>query len=597
MKIIDKIHQDIEAERPFYSFEFFPPKTPAGLANLTARIERLSRLHPRFVDVTWGAGGSTSDLTMDIVCRTQDVAGLDTMMHLTCTNISRDSLVQTIDRARELGIRNILALRGDPPHGADHWQAVEGGLSYASELVELIRDRHGDWFCIGVAGYPHGHAEAESLQQDLKHLKIKVDAGADFIITQLFYDAQSYERYRALCAEVGVRCPIVPGIMPIHNYRSFRKVTQLCRDVPDSLREGLEEIKSDDQAVRQLGNEVVIDLCQRLLEAGAPGLHFYTLNLEGSVRHILRELKMVPGAVERALPWRRSANENRSISEDVRPIFWANRPASYLARTSEWDEFPNGRWGDSSSPAFGDLSDHHWFHNVISARRRLRWWGREPTEMSDVVDVFVRYCQGEIGATPFSYRPLALESDRIREQLVRLNRVGLLTINSQPRVNGAPSTDPEVGWGGPDGCVYQKAYVEFFLRKEGLDALLGVLELHPMITFHAIDSDGTSISNCDTVTAVTWGVFPGIEVLQPTVVDPASFVVWKDEAFELWHTMWADLYPPDSPSRRLIDSMREELVLVNIVDNDFVAGDLWAVLDEVAEALEQAGLVSPAASS
>lgn len=580
MKINEKIQADIDARRPFYSFEFFPPKTEAGCANLYARIERMARLHPRFIDVTWGAGGSTADLTMDIVRTTQDLTGLDTMMHLTCTNLPRDAIAKTLDLAREAGIQNLLALRGDPPRGADGWETCADGLSYASELVEFIRARHGDWFSVGVAGYPHAHEEAESLDTDIGWLQHKLALGADFVITQLFYDAASYVQFVEKCRAVGITAPIIPGIMPIHNYRSFRKVTQLCPDIPKEIDVALHGMRNDDAAVRDYGTEVVVDLCQKLLDAGAPGLHFYTLNLEGSVMRILDALKLVPDSVSRTLPWRRSANANRSCKEEVRPIFWANRPHSYLARTNDWDEFPNGRWGDSESPAYGDLNDHHWFHRILPAKRRLRMWGEAPATVDDVSSVFVGYCNGEVGATPFSTSRLALESGRIKDSLVRLNRSGLWTINSQPRIDAAPSEDPAVGWGGAGGYVYQKAYVEFFIDADRLPALLQCFRTHPAVTFHAINARGESYTNWEGTNAVTWGVFPGREVLQPTIVDTLSFVEWKDEAFGLWMSMWGELYEEGTPSRELFERLQRRLFLVNVVDNDYVSGDLWDVLND-----------------
>lgn len=579
MKIIDKLRAAKSAGTAFHSLEFFPAKTDAGLENLYARVERLGRLHPLFIDVTWGAGGSTAELTMDICMHTQNVCGLDTMMHLTCTNMGRDALAAVLDRARAEGIQNLMALRGDPPLGQDRWRAADEGFSHAIDLVRFARERHGDWFSIGVAGYPHGHDEAPSLDVDIGFLREKVDAGADFVVTQLFYDARSYLAYVEKCRAAGITCPILPGIMPIHNYRSFRKVTELCPDVPAEVRAHLDEIQHDDELVLAYGVDVVASLCRELLDGGAPGIHFYTLNLESAVTSLLHDLHLVPGTVVRDRPWRRSAHARRSAEEDVRPIFWANRPHSYLARTATWDAFPNGRWGDSRSPAFGDLSEHHWFHKVLPAQRRLAAWGAEPRTVDDLTQVFVRYCRDEIPATPWSYRPLALESDLIRDRLARINAGGLYTINSQPRVDGAPSEDTAVGWGSPGGFVYQKAYVEFFLDKARLPALLELLARHPNLTFHAIDADGHSHTNSRGVVAVTWGVFPGTEVLQPTVVDPATFTVWKDEAFGLWSSMWASLYPEGSPSRALVEGMRERLVLVNLVDNDYRAGDLWAVLD------------------
>lgn len=440
-----------------------------------------------------------------------------------------------------------------------------------------MRDRWGDEFGIAVAGYPEGHAEADSYQRDLEHLKAKIDAGADFVVTNMFYDSDSFIRFADDCRAAGIVCPIIPGLMPIHNYRSFSQLSQFCR-VPLELRAAIEPIQNDDAAVKDYGVELLLQMCRRLLDAGAPGLHFYTLNLEQAVTRILHELELAPQRVERVLPWRSTAQVVRP-KEDVRPIFWSNRPRSYLARTMAWDEFPNGRWGDSQSPAFGDLADYHLNHLQIVPKNRREMWGESLASRADVYQVFADFCAGEISAIPWYDRRLEPESDLIRDQLVRFNRGGLLTINSQPRVDGAPSTDAAVGWGGPGGTVYQKAYLEFFVSAERLPLLLATFRDNPALSYHAISRAGEAHSNCDTVNAVTWGVFPGREVLQPTVVDPRSFEVWKDEAFDLWLSMWGSIYPPDSSSRRLLQHIHDTFFLVNVVDNDFTNGDLFAVLE------------------
>jgi methylenetetrahydrofolate reductase (NADPH) len=541
----------------------------------------MGRLHPMFVDITWGAGGSTADLSLEIAANVQNLTGLQVMLHLTCTNLSRERLREVLHETRELGIQNILALRGDPPRGADRWTTPPGGLARAVDLVRFIREEHGDYFGICVAGYPGGHPEATSCEQDLQHLRAKVDAGADFVITQLFYDCDLYLRFVDDCRTMGIDCPILPGIMPIHNYQSFVRVTRLAGDVPSRLLDALEPIRNDDAAVREYGIDLVVKMCRRLEEHGVPGLHFYTLNLELAVAAILAEVGLVPERVERPLPWRRSANVKRRPHEDVRPIFWSNRPRSYLARTLSWDEFPNGRWGDMRSPAFGELVDHHLTQMHLGLAERRRLWGESLHDLEDVVSVFVRFCRGEIAAIPWYDSPLSTESEGIRERLVDLNRNGFLTINSQPRVDGAPSDHPDFGWGGQGGIVCQKAYLELFVDGRRLPALLDVFGRHDSLTFHAVNKNGNAFTNCDRVNAVTWGVFPGAEIIQPTVVDPASFMVWKDEAFALWLSLWGACYPEGSESRRLIQEIHDTFFLVNVVDNDFVSGNLWAVFDEV----------------
>jgi len=202
MKIIDKINA-LGEEECFYSYEYFPPKTPAGVTNLYARIDRMAATAPLFVDCTWGAGGSTSDLTLEICKTVQEYMGVDIMMHLTCTNMAVDTLYSALKEAKATGIQNILALRGDPPHGKE-WTKCEDGFANAVDLVKFIRKEHGDYFGIGVAGYPEGHEQAESYEKDLEYTKEKIDAGADFIVTQLFYDVDAFIKYVADCRKIGI---------------------------------------------------------------------------------------------------------------------------------------------------------------------------------------------------------------------------------------------------------------------------------------------------------------------------------------------------------------------------------------------------------
>merc|ERR1719399_132309 len=209
-----------------------------------------------WIDVTWGAGGSTADKTMEICINAQKYHGLNVMMHLTCTNMPVESLKAALDECKANGICNILALRGDPPAGVNtgEWKQVEGGFCYATDLVKYIRQEFGDYFCIGVAGYPEVHLESESAEDDLKHLKEKIDAGGDLIVTQLFYDNQEFLKFVKKCRELGITVPILPGIMPIQSYSGFKKMTSLCKTkVPDHINEGLEPLEDDEQKVKDYG--------------------------------------------------------------------------------------------------------------------------------------------------------------------------------------------------------------------------------------------------------------------------------------------------------------------------------------------------------
>ncbi|KAF8948110.1 hypothetical protein BGZ52_007177, partial [Haplosporangium bisporale] len=262
-----------------------------------------------------------------------------------------------------------------------------------------------------------------------------------------------------------------------------------------------------------------------------------------------------------------SFDEKRK-EESVRPIFWSNRAKSYISRTDNWDEFPNGRWGDSRSPAFGDL-DRYGVYLKYTADEAIQNWG-SPNNLEDICKLFVKYCHGETLTLPWSDQALALESGTIRDRLVELNSLGYLTINSQPAVNGAKSDDKIFGWGPKGGYVYQKAYLEFFVSPETLEKLKHRITKFSSITYNAINKAGdlhTNTNGCKP-NAVTWGVFPGREVVQPTIVELSSFEAWKDEAFALWE-QWSKCYPQQSKPRELLSEMAQQWYLVNIVNNDY----------------------------
>ncbi|TYI06334.1 hypothetical protein ES332_A10G151600v1 [Gossypium tomentosum] len=230
MKVIEKI-QSLQEGKVVFSFEFFPPKTEDGVDNLFERMDRMVAHNPSFCDITWGAGGSTADLTLDIANKMQNIICVETMMHLTCTNMPVEKIDHALQTIKSNGIQNVLALRGDPPHGQDKFVQVEGGFSCALDLVKHIRSKYGDYFGITVAGYPgnDGVATPEAYQNELAYLKRKVDAGADLIVTQLFYDTDIFLKFVNDCRQIGINCPIVPGIMPINNYKGFLRMTGFCK--------------------------------------------------------------------------------------------------------------------------------------------------------------------------------------------------------------------------------------------------------------------------------------------------------------------------------------------------------------------------------
>eukprot|EP01128_Nolandella_sp_AFSM9_P010224 TRINITY_DN7037_c0_g1_i1.p1 TRINITY_DN7037_c0_g1~~TRINITY_DN7037_c0_g1_i1.p1 ORF type:complete len:841 (-),score=260.30 TRINITY_DN7037_c0_g1_i1:78-2600(-) len=577
-KISDLMKEKAEKGEAFYSFEYFPPRTDQGLINLYARLERMARMKPLFMDVTWGAGGSTSDLTTEICLTIQKFINVNANMHLTCTNMPVEKFEAALKTAKENNMKNILALRGDPPRGQE-WTKVEGGFENAIDLVKYIRKNYGDYFCISVAGYPEKHVDCESYELDLQNLKAKVDAGADLIITQLFYDIDAFFKFVKDCRDLGITVPILPGIMPIRNYGSLIRMCKLGgSNLPQSILDDLEPIKDDDRAVQQYGVKQCAEMCQKLLDGGVPGLHFYTLNLERMTKEVLMKLELVkPENLVRPLPWSGPGGRHK---EDVRPIYWANRPRAYVSRTEDWDEYPNGRWGDSGSPSFSTLDDHHLLHNVIPEATRRKVWGEPKTEQ-DVFNVFVKYIEGKIDRLPWNDTALQAETGVILNQVVALNKLGFLTVNSQPRVNGASSSDKSFGWGPSGGTVYQKAYVEFFCSKDNFELLKKLMPKYPSLSFQAVNKAGEHEGNLTDVSAVTWGVWPSSEIKQPTIVDPNIFMnVWKDEAYGLWETSWGSLYEEGSESKKVISGIADSYYLVNIIDNNFIDGDIFSIFRE-----------------
>jgi methylenetetrahydrofolate reductase (NADPH) len=284
---------------PVFSFEFFPPKSDEGEANLRRALRELSPLAPDFVSVTYGAGGTTRDRTVDIVASLRQEFGLEAMAHFTCVNATVDDLRTTLDRMRDAGVENVLALRGDPPEGQDRWTQTEGGLEHSTELVALMEAEYG--FAIGAACFPETHIDAVDAESDLRHLREKVEAGARFLITQLFFDNTAYDEFVARARDAGIDVPIIPGIMPITNVHQIKRITALCgSEIPARLRYALESRADEPEAVSELGVAYATLQCAELLANGAPGVHFYTLNRSPATRAIL-------GALRLMRPWERTA--------------------------------------------------------------------------------------------------------------------------------------------------------------------------------------------------------------------------------------------------------------------------------------------------
>jgi len=316
--------RDDKSKGHSFSFEYYPPKTPKGVEVLYKRFWRMCQQKPLFADVTWGAGGSTSDLTLELTSNAKSMFHFEMNMHMTCTNIAKETVEIALRKAKENGIKNIMALRGDPPKGEEKWVALEGGFTCALDLIKYIKKKYGNYFCLSCAGYPEGHpnaitdvdeAELETLSvtekhrlvrlngkymvcrdkdfaQEIAYLKKKVDAGAEIIVTQLFYDVKAFAAFVKTCREVGIIVPILPGIMPVTSYAGFQRMIGFCKTrVPEDLFTAMEKVKDDKEAFTALGLDFVTNMCQTILNDGlSPHLHFYCLNKELAVYTIMKRL-------------------------------------------------------------------------------------------------------------------------------------------------------------------------------------------------------------------------------------------------------------------------------------------------------------------
>lgn len=677
---MDKITDKIAALPPdadYFSLEFFPPKTAMGFANLRSRLERMARaLKPTFVNVTWGAGGSTAQKSLELAEICQRELGLTTCLHLTCTNMNKQLIDEALEDAKVLGVRNILALRGDPPRAEykdeneDPGAADGDEFKWSVDLVKYIRKNHGDYFCIGVAGYPEGHADeshplGQSLEHDLPYLVEKVEAGADFIMTQLFFDIKAYDDFETKLRQhpsgAFKDIIIIPGLMPIQNYQMIKRTTKLSHArLPDELMERLDEVKKDDEKVKEVGVDILSELVGQIREIksrtpGPKGFHFYTLNLEKAVSFILERTDLIPpdtpdnetavaddllavvpkievnGGGSRdnvsqqhlavsSSAARRQSNvssepRNRVIISGERPPsnpeyeatqLEAARPyepitsrsntlavsegEGLLGREATWDDFPNGRWGDARSPAYGEI-DGYGVSLHMSVTQAKALWG-SPKSVEDISNLFIRHLKGELSAIPWSEEEFNAETATIRDQLLGLNTRGWWTVASQPAVNGLLSSDPTFGWGPANGFVFQKAFVEFFMPADDWKRLrekLASPEMKDRAWFYAANAEGDFWSSDFSgglsqevkeagTNAVTWGVFPGKEIITPTIIEEVSFRAWAEEAFGIWGE-WAQVYGKGSESAQLLERLKGELWLVNIIHHEYIEKEaLWEFL-------------------
>jgi len=666
-KISDKIAA-LPANSTYFSLEFFPPKTQQGFSNLHARLERMARaLRPLFVNVTWGAGGSTASKSLALAEMTQRGLGLTTCLHLTCTNMSRGLVDEALEQARALGVRNILALRGDPPRSEEYREDTSSGredatrvdddsnvdFRWAVDLVRYIRAQYGDYFCIGIAGYPEGHSDQscpddQSLEHDLPFLVEKTEAGADFIMTQLFYDVEAYLRYERRLREhpsgAFKTVPIVPGLMPVQSYQILRRTTKLSHaSLPTEILQRFEAIKGDDEAVKRVGIDVLSEIIGKMKEVHSPaprGFHLYTLNLEKVVSQILERCDLIPpeelaiaatnshngseeavseedsdgfthiktvkkpnhrrkSSLANSQPRNRvvvslhrprtSSNSSHTSAFEARedqagvPKEAINSRANTLAisegqgdlgRLATWDDFPNGRWGDARSPAYGEIDGYGTsLHISTAAARRL--WG-EPRTAEDISELFRRYLKGDLATLPWSEESLQPETLTIQSELLRMADKGWWSIASQPALKGVRSSDPIFGWGPKNGFVFQKPFVEFFLPNRDWQRLKVQLDEDDQVTYFASNAAGSfQASDEDSVNPVTWGTFTGKEIITPTIIEGVSFRAWCEEAFGIWKE-WRRMYAPGSASARLLTEVAEGYWLVNVIHHGFLDPEaLW----------------------
>ena len=622
-------------------------------------------LQPLFVTVTWGAGGCTASRSLELAEICQRQLGLTTCLHLTCTNMQREIVDETLEAAKALGVRNILALRGDPPReheyglsgNADSYGDTEKdnnfGLTWAVDLIRYIRRTYGDYFCVGVAAYPEGHADesyptAQNPKRDLPYLIEKIEAGADFIMTQLFYDLDAFLGFERMLREhesgVFTNIPIIPGLMPIQSLNVLKRTTKLSHaSFPAELMRRFEGVGNDDDVVKKLGVDVISEIIHgiRAVKSKGPrGFHFYTLNLEKAVGHILEQSGLIPSTAETdkqatsaieeisydcsapilitnlnhncpdsTIDRRRSTVSSshdhlstsppfHCLSSTLAPNLATTHGTGPLSREATWDDYPNGRFGDARSPAFHPPLSYSPSTLPVSSSDALGLWGI-PRSVDEITSLFTAHLSG-LSPTQLPWSEsstLSPETGLILPYLLRLNARNWWTIASQPAVNGLASSHPIHGWGPEGGFVFQKAFVEFFIPatqwRTRLRPYLESPAARDAVSWYAGDSMGGFESSHPSdeppaVHAVTWGMFPGKEIATATMVEAVSFRAWVEEAFGLW-AEWVRVVGESgregaTKSKDFLRSCADDIVLVNVIGHEFRdGGTLWDILMQAAE--------------
>jgi len=559
--------------------------------------------------------------------------------------MKRKVVDEALEEAKALGVRNILALRGDPPRQEEYRleDEVEDGngeedsnadFTWAIDLVRYIRRVHENYFCIGVAGYPEGHADQshptdQDPLHDLPYLIDKTKAGADFIMTQLFYDLDAYMKYEKMLREhesgVFTKIPIIPGLMPLQSYEILVRTTKLAHaKVPPELLHRLQGVKGDDEAVKQVGVEAMSEIVDGIKEVktkGPRGFHFFTLNLEKAVSSLLERCNLIPpesdeNAIEDAPFVPNSINgtapRSRTVSTTdssaaiqlTRNSHRSSSPTRVIpsntngsSREATWDDYPNGRFGDARSPAFNPPLTYSPTSLTVTPTQALALWGT-PTSNTELSKLFISHLTGhDPKKLPWSESAtLSPETALITSELTALTtQKGYRTMASQPAVDGLPSTHPIHGWGPPGGFVFQKSFVEFFVSsthfRDTLRPHLDCLHAEGEISYYAGNSAGEFLSSeqPEAVHAVTWGSFAGKEIATATMVEEVSFRAWVEEAFGIWGE-WGRCVGEASrlgkvgrenarKSMEFLRGVRRGVWLVNVIGHGYrERGRLWEVL-------------------
>ncbi|PVU95197.1 hypothetical protein BB561_001972 [Smittium simulii] len=618
----------------FFSLEFFPPKTPQGMLNMRDRLGRIAPWNPLFSSVTWGTSGSTFSQSIEFASMLKVEFGVEPLLHLSCVNMRQGQIDHALRVAQSKGIYNILVLRGDEPtlvneiHGEHSSRdGNEKRFSYASELVEYIRNskEFKSVFTIGVAGHPEGYNNYMDYETELKETEIpskekhgpetdststgdnsareslsrkeknelkelemlsnKVNKGADFILSQVFYSSEKFIKWYKRCREYGIKVPIIPTLLPIQTYHSFQRIVKLTGvQVPLELSETLARVSNDDQKVKDVGVIHCIKQIEEIKQAtDIIGVHFSTLNLEISLKRILKGAGWGQG-----LKTETSESEQDCIASKSKHN-QGGQAGPCDARS--WDEFPNGRFGDARSPAF--LSDGM-YGQVESINNDLEEFGtpRSDIEMSEL---FKNFVLGKVGALPWTSDSIGTSSREHTEHLVEMSTKGMWTLASQYAIDGVDSGDVRDGWGPSGGYVYQRTFVECFVRNEIFEKLRKVLVAHKKeITFYAAkveqdlqagpgtlqndgmlrldtsnieqdmfedykqdtESSSKASEKAEETTVLTWGVFPGTAIVQAALVDKLNFSYWSKEAISIWER-WGKLVEQRNKQVGATDKIKE----------------------------------------